>query len=168
MPSYKKIIGISLSVIAISITSIIAIDLVTYLASSSRGIDFLPSYKKDKFKEKLGAAVHYFPRGYNVADPIMGFDIKKNVAPIVFNMADGSFPIFSNDVGCFDHHTLAEIKSAKSYDYFAGDSFAWGYGNYEQNIPSTYEKKLGALRLSVGLSILDKSISLKSFSGPSS
>jgi hypothetical protein len=70
----------------------------------------------------------------------MGFDIQKNVPPVNFNMADGSFPIFSNDIGCFDHHTLAEIKSAKSYDYFAGDSFAWGYGNYEQNIPSTYEK----------------------------
>ena len=151
MPSYKKIIGVSLSIIAISITSIIAIDLATYLASSSKGIDFLPSYKKDKFKEKLGAAVHYFPRGYNIADPIMGFDIKKNVAPIAFNMADGSFPIFSNDVGCFDHHTLAEIKSAESYDYFAGDSFAWGYGNYEQNIPSTYEKKSRRFTVKCGI-----------------
>jgi hypothetical protein len=130
----------SLAVIAVIIGALIAIDLISYLALPSKGIDFVPAYKKDRFKEKLNAAVHYFPRGYNVADPIMGFDIQKNVAPITFNMADGSFPIFSNDIGCFDHHTLAEIKAVKSYDYFAGDSFAWGYGNYEQNIPSTYEK----------------------------
>jgi hypothetical protein len=66
-------------------------------------------------------------------------------------MADGSFSIFSNDVGCFDHYTIAEIKAAKTYDYFAGDSFAWGYGNYEQNIPSTYEKLSGRFTVKCGI-----------------
>jgi hypothetical protein len=66
-------------------------------------------------------------------------------------MADGSFPIFSNDIGCFDHHALDEIQKAKSYDYFAGDSFAWGYGNYEQNIPSTYEKLSGRFTVKCGI-----------------
>ena len=133
MPSYKKIIGNALLVIAIIITTFIALDLIAYISSPSQGIAFVPAYKKNRFQEKLNAAVHYFPRGYNVADPVTGFDIQKNIAPVAFNMADGSFPIFSNDIGCFDHHTLAEIKAAKSYDFFAGDSFAWGYGNYEKN-----------------------------------
>jgi hypothetical protein len=151
MPSYKKIIGNALLVIAIIITTFIALDLIAYISSPSQGIAFVPAYKKNRFQEKLNAAVHYFPRGYNVADPVTGFDIQKNIAPVAFNMADGSFPIFSNDIGCFDHHTLAEIKAAKSYDYFAGDSFAWGYGNYEQNIPSTYEKISGRFTVKCGI-----------------
>jgi hypothetical protein len=151
IPSYKKIIATSVSFIAITIATFISVDLLSYITSSSKGIEFLPAYKKDKFKEKLGAAIHYFPKGYNVADPVMGFDIEKNVAPITFNMTDGSFPIFSNDIGCFDQHTLQEIKSAKSYDYFAGDSFAWGYGNLEQNMPSTYEKISGRFTVKCGI-----------------
>jgi hypothetical protein len=151
MLSFKKIIKNSAIIFAVVFCTVIAIDLITYIASPSKGISFVPAYKKDRFQEKLKEAIHYFPRGYNVADPVMGFDIAKNVAPVAFNMADGSFPIFSNDIGCFDHHTLNEIQKAKSYDYFAGDSFAWGYGNYEQNIPSTYEKLSGRFTVKCGI-----------------
>ena len=138
-------------VISITLCSILIIDFLAYLISPSQGITFLPLYKKDRFQEKLNAAVHYFPRGYNVADDEMGFDIQKNFPSISANLADQPFQIFSNDIGCFDHHTLAEIKAAKSYDYFAGDSFAWGYGNYEQNIPSTYEKLSGRFTVKCGI-----------------
>ena len=140
MIAIKTITKSSLVIFIVLVITLLTVDFIAYLASPNQGISFIPAYKKNRFQEKLNAAVHYFPRGYNVADPIMGFDIEKNVAPVTFNMADGSFPIFSNDVGCFDHHNLAEIKAVKTYDYFAGDSFAWGHGNYEQNIPSTYEK----------------------------
>lgn len=151
MSAIQKIAKSSLAVLIVLVVTLITVDLITYLVSPNKGISFIPAYKKNRFQEKLNAAVHYFPRGYNVADPIMGFDIQKNVAPVAFNMADGSFPIFSNDIGCFDHHNLVEIKSAKSYDYFAGDSFAWGYGNYDQNIPSTYEKLSGRLTVKCGI-----------------
>ena len=151
MSAIQKIAKSFLAVLIVLVVTLITVDLITYLVSPIQGISFIPAYKKNRFQEKLNAAVHYFPRGYNVADPIMGFDIQKNVAPVTFNMVDGSFPIFSNDIGCFDHHTLAEIKSAKSYDYFAGDSFAWGYGNYEQNIPSTYEKLSGRFTVKCGI-----------------
>ena len=138
-------------VISITLSSILIIDFLTYKISPSQGIGFLPLYKKNRFQEKLNLAVHYFPRGYNVADPDMGFDTQKNFPSIVANLADQPFQIFSNDIGCFDHHTLAEIKATKSYDYFAGDSFAWGYGNYEQNIPSTYEKISGRFTVKCGI-----------------
>ena len=151
MLSFKKIATNCTIIFAVVICTLIAIDLITYLASPNQGISLIPAYKKNRFQEKLKEAIHYFPRGYNIADPDMGFDIQKNVAPIAFNMADGSFPIFSNDIGCFDHHNLAEIKAAKSYDYFAGDSFAWGFGNYEQNIPSTYEKLSGRFTVKCGI-----------------
>jgi hypothetical protein len=151
MLSFKKIIKNFAIIFAVVFCTIIAIDLITYIASPSKGISLVPAYKKDRFQEKLKEAIHYFPRDYNVADPVMGFDIVKNVAPVAFNMADGSFSIFSNDIGCFDHHTLDEIQKAKSYDYFAGDSFAWGYGNYEQNIPSTYEKLSGRFTVKCGI-----------------
>jgi len=151
MLSLKKIAKNCTIICAVVVCTLIAVDLIAYLTLPSQGIGLVPAYKKDRFQEKLKEAIHYFPRGYNVADPVMGFDIAKNVAPVTFNMADGSFPIFSNDIGCFDHHTLAEIKAAKSYDYFAGDSFAWGYGNYEQNIPSTYEKLSGRFTVKCGI-----------------
>jgi hypothetical protein len=141
----------SIVILAFAIVTIVLIDLIAYLASPTQGIIFIPDYKKNRFQENLNKAIHYFPRGYNVADPVMGFDIAKSVAPVAFNMADGSFSIFSNDIGCFDHHNLAEIKAAKSYDYFAGDSFAWGYGNYVQNIPSTYEKMSGRFTVKCGI-----------------
>ena len=151
MLSFKRIIQNCLVLTIVIIGTLITVDLISYISSPSQGIAFVPAYKKNRFQEKLNAAVHYFPRGYNVADPVMGFDTQKNIAPVAFNMADGSFPIFSNDIGCFDHHSLAEIKAAKSYDYFAGDSFAWGYGNYEQNIPSTYEKTIGRFTVKCGI-----------------
>jgi hypothetical protein len=141
----------SIAVLVVAIVAIILVDSVAFLATPGQGIVFLPDYKKNRFQESLNKAVHYFPRGYNTPDPVMGFDIAKNVAPTSFNMADGSFPIFSNDIGCFDHHTLAEIKAVKSYDYFAGDSFAWGYGNYEKNIPTTYEKLSGRFTVKCGI-----------------
>jgi hypothetical protein len=151
MLSFKSIVKNSLVLIIVISGTFIAVDLIAYISSPAQGISFVPAYKKNRFQEKLNAAVHYFPRGYNVADSVMGFDTQKNVSPVTFNMADGSFPIFSNDIGCFDHHTLAEIKATKSYDYFAGDSFAWGYGNYEQNIPSTYEKTSGRFTVKCGI-----------------
>jgi hypothetical protein len=151
MLAIKTITKSSLVILIVLVITLLTVDFIAYLASPNQGISFIPAYKKNRFQEKLNAAVHYFPRGYNVADPIMGFDIEKNVAPVTFNMADGSFPIFSNDVGCFDHHNLAEIKAVKTYDYFAGDSFAWGYGNYEQNIPSTYEKLSGRFTVKCGI-----------------
>ncbi|MBU3623759.1 hypothetical protein [Polynucleobacter sp. AP-Latsch-80-C2] len=151
MLSLKKIVKNCAIICAVVLCTLTVVDLIAYLASPNQGIGLVPAYKKDRFQEKLREAIHYFPRGYNTADQVMGFDIAKNVAPVTFNMADGSFPIFSNDIGCFDHHTLAEIKAAKSYDYFAGDSFAWGYGNYEQNIPSTYEKLSGRFTVKCGI-----------------
>jgi hypothetical protein len=151
MRAIHKIAKSSLVIFIVLAITLFTVDLISYLVSPNQGISFIPSYKKNRFQEKLNAAVHYFPRGYNVADPITGFDIQKNVAPVTFNMADGSFSIFSNDIGCFDHHSLNEIKAAKFYDYFAGDSFAWGYGNYEQNIPSTYEKTSGRFTVKCGI-----------------
>jgi hypothetical protein len=141
----------SIAVLIVAIVAIVLMDFIVYLATPAQGIIFIPDYKKNRFQENLNKAVHYFPRGYNIADPIMGFDTAKNAAPVAFNMADGSFSIFSNDIGCFDRNSLAEIKAARTYDYFAGDSFAWGYGNYEQNIPSTYEKKSGRFTVKCGI-----------------
>ncbi|MBU3631645.1 hypothetical protein [Polynucleobacter sp. AP-Melu-500A-A1] len=151
MLAFKKIVKNCVIIFVAVISTLIAVDLIAYLVSPSQGISLVPAYKKNRSQERLKEAIHYFPRGYNIADPVMGFDIAKNIAQVTFNMADGSFSIFSNDIGCFDHHALAEIKAAKSYDYFAGDSFAWGYGNYEQNIPSTYEKLSGRFTVKCGI-----------------
>ena len=151
MSKEKSTISSILMIITSIFFCLLLVDFLGFVASPAQGIAFLPKYKKDQFQEKLNAAVHYFPRGYNVADPIMGFDIQKNFPSISANLADQPFQIFSNEIGCFDHHKLSEIQTAKSYDYFAGDSFAWGYGNYEQNIPFTYEKLSGRFTVKCGI-----------------
>jgi hypothetical protein len=151
MSKEKSTITNILVIIASIFFCLLLVDFVVFFLSPTQGITFFSAYKKDQFQERLNAAVHYFPRGYNVADPIMGFDIQKNFPSISANLADQPFQIFSNEIGCFDHHSLAEIKAAKSYDYFAGDSFAWGYGHYEQNIPSTYEKLSGRFTVKCGI-----------------
>ena len=147
----KTLLKNSVVVVAVLVISFTLIDGLSYLLTSANGLSFFPQYKKNRFQEQLNEVVHYFPRGYNVADPVMGFDTQKNATPVAFNMADGPFEIFSNEIGCFDHHTLAEIKAVKAYDYFAGDSFTWGYGNYVQNIPSVYEKKSGRFSVKCGI-----------------
>ena len=151
MSKEKSTISSILMIITSIFFCLLLVDFLGFVTSPAQGIAFLPKYKKDQFQEKLNAAVHYFPRGYNVADPIMGFDIQKNFPSISANLADQPFQIFSNEIGCFDHHKLSEIRTAKSYDYFAGDSFAWGYGNYEQNIPFTYEKLSGRFTVKCGI-----------------
>jgi len=135
MLSFKKIAKNCVIIFAVTICTLLAVDLIAYLVTPSQGISLIPAYKKDRFKEKLNEVVHYFPRGYKVADPAMGFDIAKNFPSISANLADSPFQIFSNDLGCFDHHSLAEIKNAKSYDYFAGDSFAWGMATMNKIFP---------------------------------
>lgn len=137
--------------LAAVIFTVVLIDLAMFISTSKSGISTLPDYKKNYFQEQMNKVIHYFPRGYNTPDNFMGFDTAPNFPSTIFNITDGSFPIFSNDIGCFDHHSLSEIQKAKSYDYLAGDSFAWGYGNYENNIGSTYERVSGRFTVKCGI-----------------
>ena len=77
MSSVNKIIKNCFLVVAVTIFTVLTVDLIAYAIAPKEGIGFIPNYKKNRFEERLKAAIHYFPRGYNSADPIMGFDIKK-------------------------------------------------------------------------------------------
>jgi hypothetical protein len=65
--------------------------------------------------------------------------------------ADASISIFSNDLGCFDEHSLAQIRSSKTYDYFGGDSFTWGYANYQSKYATVYERESGRFTVKCGV-----------------
>ena len=62
-------------IIAVLLIALVSIDGLSYAFISANGLSFFPQYKKNRFQEQLNEAVHYFPRGYNVADPVMGFAV---------------------------------------------------------------------------------------------
>ena len=78
-----------------------------------------------------------YPKNYFINDDILGFDIRPEVSPINFYSPNGILQIFSNEYGCFDLNT-----KYNNYIYLAGDSFAWGYDNYEKLFGTKLQNKL--------------------------
>ncbi len=77
-----------------------------------------------------------YPRNYFVADDELGYVIAKNVATTTHYFADGSYAIWSNELGCFDQSSTDIDK----YIYLTGDSFAWGFAPYEDKWGNKIEK----------------------------
>jgi hypothetical protein len=92
-----------------------------------------------------------YPRYYFKADPDLGIDITPNAPPMSFSIKDTSLEIFSNDLGCFDRSSAEDYKQWGDYDYFGGDSFTWGYANYEDKFAVIYENKSGRHALKCGV-----------------
>ena len=40
------------------------------------------------------------------------------------NFIDSIEDVFSNEIGCFDTHSLSEIKNFSNYEYLTGDPYA--------------------------------------------
>ncbi len=68
-----------------------------------------------------------YPKDYFTQDDQLGYVIAKNVATTTHYFADGSYPIWSNEFGCFDR-SFADFDK---YIYLTGDSFAWGFAPYQ-------------------------------------
>ena len=80
-----------------------------------------------------------YPRGYFVANEARGFDIAPSFAPLRYGFFDGTMEVFSNRHGCLDRNESV----ASPYVLVLGDSFAWGYAQYETKWGTLLEKKLG-------------------------
>ena len=115
------------------------IDLGAYFLSPNNGFASLPHYKSVNPRQSLQDVIRGYPRNYHIANSQMGFDIAPNQPATDFVMPDQTVAIFSNELGCMDHHTLAQLQQAPSYEYITGDSFTWGYADYVSKYPTVYE-----------------------------
>ena len=78
-----------------------------------------------------------YPKNYFEYSPTIGFDIRPDQNHVYFYSPNGVLKIFSNKYGCFDN-----TQSYENYIYLGGDSFVWGYDDYEKTLGVYIEKKL--------------------------
>jgi hypothetical protein len=88
-----------------------------------------------------------WPPHYYRADRELGFDIAPDSPRATHRFADASFPIWSNELGCFDRPYRGEIP----YMYLAGDSFTWGFGPFEAKWGTRLEESTGVRVLKCGV-----------------
>lgn len=126
-------------------------DICAYLLVSDERVFALPFYRNRSHYLNIKEAVRLYPRHYHIADLQMGFDIALNQSATDFVMQDKTVTIFSNELGCMDHHNLAQIQQAPSYEYITGDSFTWGYADYDSKYPTVYEALTGKMVVKCGI-----------------
>ena len=68
-----------------------------------------------------------YPQYYFVKDSELSYDIAKNFATSTHFFKDDAFPIWSNNLGCFDRDFTGETP----YIYLAGDSLTWSFAPFE-------------------------------------
>lgn len=141
----------------IIVSSVLLFDVVAYFFLPDGAIAFAPDYRN---KEQLHISAanqnmvdlpRGYPRGYFMADPVLGFDITPNVEEKPHFFGDAVVNVFSNELGCFDRNGLPQIRKEKNYDYFAGDSFTWGYALYEKKFTTVYEASSGRISVKCGV-----------------
>jgi hypothetical protein len=86
------------------------------------------------------------PRPYYVASDERGFDIGFSQATTSHVFTDGSFSVWSNELGCFDMSYSNEESI-----YVTGDSFAWGFSDFDDKWGTLLEKKIGTRVLKCGV-----------------
>lgn len=153
MTSQKLYLPQILVVILSTIACVLVVDFLAFYTIPKAYTEFAWHYRAeiaphDAIAENTALPIRL--RNYYLADDALGFDIKPNVSPRVFSFADHSTRIFSNELGCYDRRSASDLP--KSYDYFAGDSFTWGFASYNQKFPVIYEKESGRAALKCGVS----------------
>lgn len=87
------------------------------------------------------------PKGYVRFDSEIGYDIELNFPISQHSFADSSYPVWSNELSCFDKPYFGETP----YIYLAGDSFVWGWTPFEEKWGKQIEKITGIRVLTCGV-----------------
>lgn len=136
--------------------TVLLLDLAAYWMIPKNLVGFAPAYRYSppaalNPAQSLPNSARGYPRGYFRADEILGFDIRENVKAGSHVFADAAVEIFSDDIGCFDKHSASDIQRNKTFDYFAGDSFTWGYADWENKFPTVYEREASRFAVKCGV-----------------
>src|SRR4029078_10187614 len=87
------------------------------------------------------------PRYYYAPDRNSGYTITPNFATSTHRFADSSYPIWSNNLGCFDNAYQGETP----YTLLVGDSFAWGFTPFSDKWGTIVERETGERVLKCGV-----------------
>jgi hypothetical protein len=87
------------------------------------------------------------PRGYVRYDSVLGFDIAPDVATTTHQFYDLSYPVWSNELGCFDMPYHGETP----FIYMTGDSFTWGWTPFQDKWGTQLQALLGLRTLKCGV-----------------
>lgn len=130
---------------------VLAFDVGIYLLAPRSLTVVLPGYKKPIVPGSLARAGNaFYPQHYFVADAQTGFDIGFNRRAEHFVPEFGSYPVWSNGIGCFDDDIALDSDISRSI-YLAGDSFTWGYAPYEAKFGTLLKKRTDVRVLSCGV-----------------
>lgn len=87
------------------------------------------------------------PRDYWVNSADTGFDIGKNVPKDTHHFFDHEVTVWSNELGCFDTPYIDK----QPIIYLTGDSFTWGFADFEDKWGTRIEKNTGMRVLKCGV-----------------
>lgn len=87
------------------------------------------------------------PRYYYEPSRQSGYDISKNFATSTHRFADGSYEIWSNNLGCYDMPYGGE----QPFIYLGGDSFTWGFTPYAEKWGTKLQESLGVRVVKCGV-----------------
>ncbi|HEY4500589.1 MAG TPA: hypothetical protein VJH25_02225 [Candidatus Paceibacterota bacterium] len=88
-----------------------------------------------------------YPRYYFVKDDELGLDISLNFATGTHYFDDAAFPVWSNNIGCFDRDYTGETP----YIYMAGDSLTWSFVPFEDSWGKKIEELLETRTVKCGV-----------------
>lgn len=88
-----------------------------------------------------------YPPYYFVKDSELGYDIAKNFATSTHFFRDDAFPIWSNNLGCFDTDYAGETP----YVYIAGDSLTFSFAPFPDTWGKRIENLVGVRTLKCGV-----------------
>jgi lysophospholipase L1-like esterase len=88
-----------------------------------------------------------YPQFYFKKDLEIGHDIALNVATTTHVFEDFEYPVWSNNLGCFDTNYTGETP----YIYMAGDSLTWGFAPFADKWGTKIQSYLGIRTLKCGV-----------------
>ena len=134
--------------------TVLVFDVVAWFVVPSDLTAFSHSYRKTALLHTKGGyplLSRNDPRYYFRADEALGFDI--NPGARGQHEVDGiAYDIFANSLGCFDRNDVQALRGAKEYHYFGGDSFTWGFAEYDSKLATVWERATGKVAAKCGVS----------------
>lgn len=140
------------SMILLTCLCFFLIEVSLYFLIPPQWVQFAPDYRSHPKDPRLKGLGRGGSRYYYQADPLLGFDITPLARGIQLIPDGVEFEIFANELGCFDRNSPKDFSTSKEgYVYFAGDSFTWGFGRYEDKFPTVWENTTGVLAAKCGV-----------------
>ncbi len=114
-------------------------------------IEWLLGLSNLRFVNYAGAQSQKYFYQYYMTKNDRSFDIRPNVDKRQLYFSDGTFDIWSNNIGCFDRNVdLIKVKK-EGYILLVGDSFTWGFTNFEETAGVILENNTGKRVLKCGV-----------------